>query len=163
MNCDNFISARPSVRVHAQPGGNSSMGSLLYGGDGAAANPQAAQQQQQGQATAAASAGAGGGLETHQGELRRSTTYMVAPDSKNELVSMIKRLRIKVKKERSCKLFELMQSLTADNVFVVYEVYENYNALMLHNRQEYTVDFEESIKNMGADIQVMQHPLKVHA
>lgn len=32
QNCDNFISSRSSTRLHAPPGGGSSMGSLIFGG-----------------------------------------------------------------------------------------------------------------------------------
>lgn len=41
QNCDNFISNRSSTRLHAPPGGGSTMGNLLYGGgnDAVAQNP----------------------------------------------------------------------------------------------------------------------------
>lgn len=32
QNCDNFISERSSTRLHAPPGGGSSVGSLIFGG-----------------------------------------------------------------------------------------------------------------------------------
>jgi SPIRAL1-like protein len=32
MNCDNFIGERSSTRLHAPPGGGSSVGSLIFGG-----------------------------------------------------------------------------------------------------------------------------------
>lgn len=155
MNCDNFISARPSVRVHAQPGGNSSAGSLIYGG-GDASGARNSPREQAPQATAS-----GAGLASHDGELRRSTTFVVAPAAQNELLSMLKRLRLKTKKERNCKIFELLQDLKSDNTFMVNEAYDNYNALCLHNRQEYSVDFDESLKNLTADVQVTQQMFKV--
>ncbi|TMW68537.1 hypothetical protein Poli38472_006005 [Pythium oligandrum] len=39
QNVDNFIRDKPSTRLHAPPGGGSSVGSLIFGGGGAEESP----------------------------------------------------------------------------------------------------------------------------
>lgn len=39
QNVDNFIREKPSTRLHAPPGGGSTVGSLIYGGDGCDESP----------------------------------------------------------------------------------------------------------------------------
>lgn len=67
------------------------------------------------------------------------------PEFLQELKNVLENMVIHTRKEPACLQYDLHQSISDENTFVFYEIWENQSGLDHHNNQPYIKDFIELV------------------
>jgi quinol monooxygenase YgiN len=76
---------------------------------------------------------------------------MVKPEAIEKFISLAKTMVENSNSEKGCLIYKLYQEVGNPQSFIFYEVYENQNAVDIHNSSPYFKTFIEKMSELASD------------
>eukprot|EP01083_Nonionella_stella_P315713 1141177_1 len=143
MNVDNFLSDKPSVRLHQRPGGQQNF-NIFSGEDDASA------QSKPQQASAAQPQAAPMAI---QGAVVRQTLYVIQAGRESEAMGILKQFRFKSRKAGGVSISILQDASNPQNLSFN-EEFASQDALMSRDNSEDARTFQANMKEVAGNMAV---------